>query len=207
LAWARVAAAGEAEFADQAVLRGAPGALDAAFGLGRVGRDLLDAELVEGASEWGGRLFSDELFGHGPVRVVALEDDVAVAVEAERNAGGEDHGAQGEQIARILGFGLEVGGENFVGGVVLKADQGEFGPAVFELVMTAGVAKRHHAETRAGRAPGAVLAWGALLRGGQLGGAQNASHGLAAEPETFLGAKFFGEVRIVEAHILAAGQG
>jgi hypothetical protein len=76
--------AGEAQFADQTVLKGAPGALDAAFGLGRVGRDLVDAELLQCASELSGRLFSDELFGHGPVRVVALEDGVAVAVEAER---------------------------------------------------------------------------------------------------------------------------
>ena len=39
--------AGEAQFADQTVRAGAPGAFDAAFGLGRVGGDLLDAELVE----------------------------------------------------------------------------------------------------------------------------------------------------------------
>jgi hypothetical protein len=36
--------AGEAQFADPAVLEGAPGAFDAARGLGRVGGDLLDAE-------------------------------------------------------------------------------------------------------------------------------------------------------------------
>ena len=57
----------EAKFADQAVLTGAPDALDAALGLGRVGGDLLDAEFVEGASELGGSLFSGELFGEGPV--------------------------------------------------------------------------------------------------------------------------------------------
>jgi hypothetical protein len=61
-----------------AILKGAPGALDAAFGLGRVGGDLLDAEFFEGASELSGRLFSGEFFGHGPVRVVALEDGVAI---------------------------------------------------------------------------------------------------------------------------------
>ena len=42
-----IAGLGEAEFADQAVLAGAPGALDAAFGLGGVGRDLLDAEFFQ----------------------------------------------------------------------------------------------------------------------------------------------------------------
>lgn len=75
-------AAGEAQFADQAVLAGAPGALDAALGRGRVGGDLLDAELLESASELSGSLFSGELFGEGPVRIVALEDRVAVVVES-----------------------------------------------------------------------------------------------------------------------------
>ena len=68
----------EAKFADQAILTGAPGALDAALGLGGAGGDLLDTELVEGASELGGRLFSGELFGEGPMGIVALEDAVAV---------------------------------------------------------------------------------------------------------------------------------
>ena len=39
--------ASEAELADQTVLESAPGALDAALGLGRVGGDLLDAEFVQ----------------------------------------------------------------------------------------------------------------------------------------------------------------
>jgi hypothetical protein len=65
--------AGEAKFADQTVLKGAPGALDTALGLRRTGRDLGDAELVEGASKLGGRLFSGEFFGERPVRIVALE--------------------------------------------------------------------------------------------------------------------------------------
>jgi hypothetical protein len=77
---------GEAEFADQTVLAGAPGPLDAALGLGGVGGDLDDAELVQSASELSGRLFSGELRGESPVRIVALEDGVTVAIEAERKA-------------------------------------------------------------------------------------------------------------------------
>src|ERR1039457_2695166 len=72
---------GQAKFADQTVLASAPDAFDAALGLGRIGGDLLDAELFQGASELGGSLFSGELFGQGPVGIVALEDAVAVAVE------------------------------------------------------------------------------------------------------------------------------
>jgi len=48
--------ASQTKFADQTILTSAPGTLDAAFGLGQVGGDLLDAELVEGASELGAGL-------------------------------------------------------------------------------------------------------------------------------------------------------
>src|ERR1700690_26091 len=122
----------EAKFADQAVLAGAPSALDAAFGLRRVGGDLLDAELFQGASELGGSLFSGELFGERPVGIVALEDGVAVTVEAEWDAVRGDHGVEGAEIADgIFGFELEVSGQDLASGVVLKADQGELGPAAF----------------------------------------------------------------------------
>src|SRR5258706_10464985 len=154
----------QTKFVDQAVLTSAPGALDAALGLRRVGGDLLDTELVEGASELRGRLFSGELFGQGPVRIVALEDGVAVAVEAEGNAVHGDHGVQGAEIAHgVFGFELEVCGQDLAGGVVLKADQGKLRAAAFEPIMTAGISERHHAETRAGRASGAILAWPAVL--------------------------------------------
>src|ERR1700730_15242948 len=161
----------ETKFADQAILTGAPGALNAALGLRRVGGDLLDAELLEGVSELSGSLFSGELFGEGPVRIVVLKDGVAVVVEAKRNAVGNDHGVQSAQIAEgIFGFELEVSGEDLAGGVVLKADESELG-AAFEQVMTAGIGERHHAEPRAGRASRAVLARPPLLRRSQFGGA------------------------------------
>ena len=118
----------------------------------------------------GGRLFSGELFGQGPVRVVALEDGVPIAVEAERNAMGHDQGLQGAEIADgIFGFELEVSGQYLAGGVVLKAEQGEHRAAAFEPVVATGVGERHHAETRAGRAARAILAQPAFLRRGQLG--------------------------------------
>src|SRR5260370_15090278 len=41
----------QTEFADQTVLEGAPDALDATLGLGRVGGNLLNAEFVQGASQ------------------------------------------------------------------------------------------------------------------------------------------------------------
>src|SRR5208337_2340131 len=106
----------------------------------------------------------------------------------------------------IFGFELEVGGQDLAGGVILKADESELGAAALKPVMTAGIGEHHHAEAWAGQAAGAVLARPAFLRRRQFRGPQEAAHGLAANGEVLLGPKFFGEVGIVEALILAAGQ-
>ena len=54
-------------------------------------------------------MFSGELFRQSPVRVVALEDAVAVAIEAEGNAVCCVHGTESAEIADgIFGFDLEV---------------------------------------------------------------------------------------------------
>ncbi len=95
---------------------------------------------------------------------------------------GGDQGVQGAEIAHgVFGCELEVSGQDLAGGVILKADQGEHGAAALEPVMAAGVGERHHAETRAGRAAGAIFSRPALLRRGQLGGSQDAAHGFPAE--------------------------
>jgi hypothetical protein len=82
----------------------------------------LDTEFFQGASELSGRLFSCELFFQGPVGIVALEDRVAVTVEAERDAVGGDQGAQAAEIAEsIFCFPLKVRGQNLVGSVVTES--------------------------------------------------------------------------------------
>ena len=79
-----------------------------------------------------GDLFAGELFGEGPVGVVALKDGVAIVVEAEGNAVGRDHGVQSAQITDgIFGFELEVSGQDLAGGIVLKTDQSEGGAAAW----------------------------------------------------------------------------
>jgi hypothetical protein len=96
-------------------------------------------------------LFSGEWFGEGAVGMVALEDAVAVAVEAEGDAVSGDHGTESAEIADgVFGFELEVSGEDLAGGVVLKSDVRELGAAAFEPVMTAGIGERHPAEARGG---------------------------------------------------------
>jgi hypothetical protein len=57
---------------------------------------------------------------------LALEDAVAVAVEAERNAVSGDHGVRRAHIAEgVFGVELKMSGEDLAGGIVLKADEGE----------------------------------------------------------------------------------
>src|SRR2546423_659736 len=82
---------------------------------------------------------------------VALEDAVAIAVEAEGHAVSGNYGAQGAEIADgIFGFELEVSGQDLAGGIVLEADQRELWTAAFEPVVGTGVGEHHHAETWAG---------------------------------------------------------
>jgi hypothetical protein len=132
---------------------------------------------------------------------------VAVAVEAERDAVSGDHGAEGAKVAEgIFGFELEVSGEDLPGGVVLKAEERELGTAPFEPIVTTGIGERHHAEARAGRAAGTISTRPALLRRRQFGGAQEAAHGFAADGEVLFDTKFFRQMRIVEALVLATRQ-
>ena len=52
----------EAELDDEAILQGPPEALDPAFGLRRVGRDVSDSELSQDAAELGRMLGALEFF-------------------------------------------------------------------------------------------------------------------------------------------------
>ena len=156
----------------------------------------------------GGGLLAGELFGQGPVGLVALEDAVAVAVEAQRDAVGGDHGVQSAEIADgIFGFELKVSGEDLASGIVLKADESQGRTATFEPVVTTGVGERHHAETGTGRASGTIL------RGRRRCG--EATLALRKMRRTvsrltarfFSVTKFFRQMRIVEALILAPSLG
>src|SRR5207302_10852656 len=133
-------------FSVQTVMAGSPVAFGAALILRRVRGYLIDAELVESVSELSGSLFSGQLFGKRPVRIVALEDGVAIAVEAERDTMSGNHGVERAEIAEsVFGFELEVSGQDLAGRVVLKAEERKLGAAAFEPVMTAGIGEHHHA--------------------------------------------------------------
>ncbi len=82
----QIAGVSQTEFAAQAILKHAPEAFDAAFGLRTAGGDESDAELFEGTAELGGLTFSGEFFFDGPEVVVAHEDAAVIAVEGEGSA-------------------------------------------------------------------------------------------------------------------------
>src|ERR1019366_447581 len=106
----------------------------------------------------------------------------------------------------ILGFELELGGQDVAGGVILEADEGEARTAALEPVVTTGIGLQHHASARAAWAAGAIFAGTTLLRGGQLGPPQNTAQGFAAEAESFILHQLVVKMRVVEAGILGAGQ-
>src|ERR1019366_5992871 len=106
----------------------------------------------------------------------------------------------------ILGFELELGGQDVAGGVILEADEGEARTAALEPVVTTGIGLQHHASAGAAWAAGAIFAGTTLLRGGQLGPPQNTAQGFAAEAESFILHQLVVKMRVVEAGILGAGQ-
>ena len=86
--------------------------------------DVGDAELREGAAELSGLPFASELFFHRPVIVVADEDAVAIAVEAEGDAEAAQQAAEQAEIAAGIFGGEELGDEDFAGGVVEESRAG-----------------------------------------------------------------------------------
>src|ERR1019366_1137294 len=116
----QITGARQAEFADQAILQHAPETFHAALGLGAVGSDVGDAELIQGAAELSGFALASQFFFDGPVVVVANEDAVAIAVEGQGDTAVREQAAKQVEIA-LGGFsGKERSFENLAGGVVLK---------------------------------------------------------------------------------------
>ena len=64
--------------------------------------------------------------------VVADEDAVAVAVEAERNTVAAQHATEQAKIAARIFGGEEFGHQNFASGVVKEAEQGKLRAMLFE---------------------------------------------------------------------------
>jgi hypothetical protein len=166
-----IGGSGEAEFAGEAVLQSAPESLDAAFGLRALGGDVSDTELLEGTAELGGILAAAEFFLQSPVVVVADEDAVAIAVEAERNAVTAQQAAQQAEIAASVFAGEKLGDQDFAGGVVEKAEPREMRATALEPVMAAGIKQQHLALAWAAEAALAMSGSAAFSGRTETGGA------------------------------------
>ena len=142
--------AGEPEFLGQALLQGAEHALGPPPGLGRVGRDQLDAELHQGAADLGHLVFVDFAAGLGRVPVVRG----AVGVERAEQPFGRDHLGQRPEARHRALLVDEEGRVDRAGGVIHGHDQ--VPPAAADPLMPRAVLVHHHARQRAARAPATV---------------------------------------------------
>ena len=201
-----IGSVGQAELAGETILQHAPEALDAALGLRALGRDEGDAELLEGAAELSGLLAAGELFFDRPVVVIANEDAAAIAVEGHRDAAAAEQALEQVEIA-LGGFrGEELGGEDFAGGVVLKAESGKQGAAAFEPVVGGAVELDEFAFASRAEAALAVSRRAAFSGGAEAFAAQQTAEGLAAEGEAFMFDELLAEMMIVEAGVAGARQ-
>src|ERR1039458_9797221 len=202
----QIVGAGQTQLTGEAILKSAPEAFDAALGWGTLGGDVGDTELVESAAELCGLLAAGELFFHRPVIVVANEDAVAIAIEAERYAEAAQQAVEQAEIAASVFRGEEFGDQDFASGVVEEAEQGKLRAAIFQPARKAGVEQQHFAFPSARQAALAMGGSATLTGRAASGRAQQTAESLATEREAFDLAKFFAEVMVVEAGIGGAGQ-
>src|SRR5580658_769104 len=176
-----IGGAGQPQFAGEAILKGAPEAFDAAFGLRRVGGNVGDAELLKRTAELSRLPFPRELFFDGPVIVVAQEYAVTIAVKAERDATAAQQAAEQAKIAAGIFGGKKFGGEDLASGVVEKAQQGELRATLFEPGMQAGIEEQHVAFTSAREASLAMSGSATLAGRADAGRAQQTAESFAAQ--------------------------
>ena len=202
----QIVGTGQTQFTGEAILKGAPEAFDATLGLRTLGSDVGDAELIQRATELCGVAVAGELFFHRPVIVVANEDAVSVAIEAERYAEAAQQVVEQAEIAARVFAGEEFGNQNFACGVVEETEQGKLRAAIFEPAVKTGVEQQHFAFPSARQAALAMSGSATLAGRADPGRAQQTAEGLAPEREAFLLDQFFAEVMVVEAGIGGAGQ-
>ena len=172
----------QAEFAGEAILQGAPEALDAAFGLGGARRDIANPEVVQDAAEVRGVLGPAQLFVEAPMGVIADEDVDAIAIEGERQAILREQLLEDDGVAVQILRGTEVQGQHGVGRVVDGAVQAHRGPAGAEPGKGTGIDLDELPQARLRRAAMPMHAGPPPVLGGQAQGAAPPPHGLAADP-------------------------
>jgi hypothetical protein len=143
-----------ANFLGQAVLQRAEGALGAAPRLGRVGRDVLDAELRERPPDLGRLILGDRRARLGRVEIVARPVGVERAWQAVRH----DHLGERSEAAAGAFFLDQEGRVELAGHVVLRDDQIERCVERRQPAVRRAVLMQQHAAQRPARALLAVRA-------------------------------------------------
>src|SRR5713226_1582818 len=160
----------------------------------------------ECAAELGRLTLAGKFFFQRPVGIVSDEDTAAVAVESRGDAEAAEQALEQAEIA-LGGFcGEELGREDFAGGIVLQAQSGEARAAAFEPVVGAAVELDEFALARRAQAALTMSGSAAFARRADAFLTQQAAQGLTSEGEAFDLTEFFGEMVVVEAGILGAGQ-
>lgn len=198
---------GEAQFADQAILEGAPEALDAALGLGRGGRDPLDAQLGEGPTDLGGiraaaQLFLERercLFG-------AVEDPVMVGVHGDRESVGGDDLLEEHQVAGGILMLAEDCAEHGAGRIIDSVEQDEGGAALLEPGVMAAVELDEQSRSRHTLPAQAVFGGAPPPRAAQAGRAEDAVNGGMGEDEILALGQELGEVAVIHSGVGRLGE-
>jgi hypothetical protein len=148
---------GEAELADEAVLKGAKEPLNPSFGLRGVRTDPADAEFLEGPSDLSGRGPALELLGQGEWGMgLAVKDPVAVGVGRSGESIAADELAEEQEVAVGIFLQAEDVAEDLARGVVDGGVEHEARPAIFEPRVVAAV----HLAGLGDPLTAAAMAWG-----------------------------------------------
>lgn len=198
----------EAEFDDEAILKGAKEPLHAALALGRGRGDPADAEFLERAPDLSGGDIALELLRQalGSPRI-AMKDAMPIGVGGRGQAIAADQLAQQQEIAVGILLGAKDACEDFARGIVDGREEDEARATLLEpgMVTTvhldeqSGLGHALAPATMLGRAPGAGTPDARF--------AQQPLHGGTGQDETLVFPEEFGEVMIVGAGVAGAGQG
>ncbi len=197
----------EAEFDDQAILKGAKEPLHAALALWRGGGDPADAEFLERTPDLGRGDVALELLHQAPWSPrIAMKDAVPIRVGRRGQAIAADELAQQQEIAVGILLGTKDTRQDFARGIVDGGEEDEARAALLEPGMVTAV----HLDEKPGL-------WHALAAAAMLGrspGAwapdtrfsQHALHSGPGQAEALVLPEELGEVVIVRAGVARAGQ-
>ncbi len=197
----------EAEFDDEAILKGAKEPFHAALALRRGGGDPADAEFLERPADLGRGDVALELLRQALRSPrIAMKDAMPIGVGRGGQAIAADELAQEQEIAVGILRGAKDASQDFARGIVDGREEDEARAALLEPGMVTAVHLDEEPGLGHALAPAAMLgrAPGAWAADARL--AQQALHGGTGQDEAVVLLEELGEVMIVRAGIARAGQ-